>query len=76
MLDKPEVQAGVTEQPRFPPWEFDAQESILQLIDIYTSGLIPFPLYRDFPDKNSDFTCPLHYLAAQSVTSISSFDAL
>ena len=23
MLDKPEVLAGVTEQPRFPPWEFD-----------------------------------------------------
>ena len=23
VLDKPEVQAGVTEQPRFPPWEFD-----------------------------------------------------
>ena len=23
VLDKPEVLAGVTEQPRFPPWEFD-----------------------------------------------------
>ena len=28
MLDKPEVLAGVTEQPRFPPWEFNTHSTI------------------------------------------------
>ena len=31
MLDKPEVLAGVTKQPRFPPWEFDTQNNLFEL---------------------------------------------
>ena len=47
MLDKPEVLAGVTERPRFLPWELVTVTYSRQLSTLYLFGIFSLRLTRE-----------------------------